>query len=296
MAGESEFFTKLVRSVQLPAAAVADASGKHERVRRVLNRRYYDLESGTLNSSVAGSYGKDTEIRPPSDVDILFELPDGVYYRFLGRSGNIQSQLLQEVKGVLVAAFPTTHIRADGQIVSVPFSTYAVEVLPAFRTSDGKYRHADANSGGSWRTTDPREEMAALRRSNAATGGKTIHLIKLAKAWKANRNVKIKSLVLELAAVQFLAQWGSNRLSDGSLSSYAFYDWMMRDFFAWLQRQTNTYWLVPGTYDTIATGDEWAAQARFAASAAATACEDHAKGSEWGAAYEWRKIFGDYVE
>jgi len=39
--------------------------------------------------------------RPPRDVDALFLLPDDVYFRFQQRSGNRQSQLLQEVKDAL---------------------------------------------------------------------------------------------------------------------------------------------------------------------------------------------------
>lgn len=218
MAGETAFFTRLVANVQLTTAQVADASGKHDRVRRVLNRHYYNVDSPSMNSFVVGSYGKNTEIRPPSDVDILFRLPDAVYARFSGRTGNIQSALLQEVKGVLAAAFPATNIRGNGQIVDVPFATYAVEVLPAFRTSDGKYLHANSNGGGKWRTTHPEEQRAQLTSANSASG-KAIHLVKLAKAWKFNRGVSIKSFVLELAAVRFLAQWQYN-IRDGHPTGY----------------------------------------------------------------------------
>lgn len=292
--GVYAFFEKLLRNVQLDAAAYTDASGKHQRVRRCLNRWYYDTESGSANSFLVGSYGKDTEIAPPSDVDILFELPWEVHERFSRRTGNIQSQLLQEVKGVLQSVSPSTTMKADGQVILVPFTTYAVEVLPAFAWYDGTYRHADTNAGGRWRATNPVAEKDALVASNARTGGKTIHLVKLAKAWKAARNVNIKSFVLELAAVRFLDAWPDN-VSQGRLTTLGYYDWMMRDFFGWLGRQTNEHWFLPGVCDTVATGDAWAAQARFAASAATRACEHHANNCPYSAEIEWERVFGSYV-
>lgn len=295
MAGEYAFFQKLVANVQLPETAVTDASGKHGRVRRCLNSHYYRLLSDSANSFLVGSYGKNTEIRPPSDVDILFELPDSVYDRFLGRAGNIQSQLLQEVRGVLAKTFSTTEVRGDGQIVSVGFSTYAVEVLPAFIAPGLGYRHADSNANGSWRYTNPKQEMTSLIVSNALTGGKTTHLIKLTKAWKRARNVDVKSLVLELAAQQFLAQWSSNRTLDGQPSGYAFYDWMMRDFFTWFEDRWAEHWSIPGTSETVYTGSAWKAQAGLAKSAATRACDHHSGDRPYSAIAEWKNIFGEYV-
>jgi hypothetical protein len=294
MSGEFTFFSNLLRDVQLTPGETADAAGKHSRVRSCLNRHYYSVDNGVKNSFLVGSYGKNTEITPPSDVDILFELPYSVWARYQSRLGNVQSHLLQEVRSVLLRSFSTTAIHGDEQIVSVPFSTYAVEVLPAFVTPQGAYVHADANGGGKWRTTHPRQEMIELSRSNAATGGKTIHLVKLAKAWKVSRAVKIKSFVLELAAVKFLAQWPYNTYN-GNLTGVAIYDWMMRDFFKWLPSQTDQWWITPGVPDFVQTGNTWEAQVRFAASASARACEHHAANRPDLALQEWRNVFGPYV-
>jgi hypothetical protein len=78
-----------------------------------LNRRYYDHNSETLNGIVIGSWGKKTQIAPPRDVDVLFLLPDDVYFRFQQRSGNRQSQLLQQVKDALFVTNSRTIMRAD---------------------------------------------------------------------------------------------------------------------------------------------------------------------------------------
>jgi hypothetical protein len=293
--GVRTLFQNLVASVQLKPEQAADAAGKHERVRRVLNRWYYSLDSGSANSLVVGSYGKDTEIRPPSDVDVLFQLPWSVFERFKGRTGNIQSQLLQEVKYVLEKSFSSTAMRGDGQVVMVPFATYAIEVLPAFRLTDGKYWYPDTNAGGRWQTTDPAAERSALVQSNARTGGKTIHLVKLLKAWKQIRSVSIKSFVLELIAQDFLDQWAHNKDSGGAMTGYAYYDFMMRDFFAYLGTKKLGYLFSPGTYDLVHLGDAWEAQARFAANAAARATTLGAEDKLDRAKEEWRNIFGYYL-
>lgn len=289
--GVSSLFEGLVRNTQLSSAQYADASGKHGRVRAALNEAYYGHSSSTLNSFLVGSYGKNTEISPPSDVDILFELPSEVYDRFIRRMGNTQSQLLQDVKGHLDRAFKSTRVRADGPIISVPFVTYAIEVLPAFRQTLGGYLHADSNGGGSWRKTDPVTEREQLVASNSETGGKTIHLIKIAKAWKLTKNVKIKSVILELIAKTFLDSWGHR-----DTGGYGYYDFMVRDFFQQLPTWKNRFIYLPGmTLEQVYTGDAWEAQANYAYSASVRATSAGADDDIWKARSEWRSIFGNYV-
>src|SRR5207253_1346407 len=152
------------------------------------------------------------------------------------------------------------------------FTTYAIEVLPAFKQYSGQYQFPDTNAGGSWRTTDPVAEKNSLVASNRDSGGKTTHLVKLAKAWRRYRGAQIKSFILELVSVEFVRQWSYNT-SGGTYTGVAYYDFMMRDFLPFLLGKKNTYLLTPGTYDLVATGSAWEAQARFAASAAARATQ-----------------------
>jgi len=288
--GVSTLFQNLVMNTQLTPEQYDDASGKHHRVRAVLNQAYYGITNNTANSFVVGSYGKNTEIKPPSDIDILFCLPPSVYERFSKRSGNIQSQLLQEVKEVLQANWKSTSMKADGQIIFVPFVTYAIEVLPTFLLQSTQYWHADANNGGQWRTTDPKAEKERITTSNIATKGKTIHLIKLAKAWKESRTVKIKSLVLELLATNFLTQWQHT-----NTTGYVYYDFMIRDFLNYLLGYKNSYVTIPGTGDVVFTGDLWVAQATFAYNAAIRAADYGAEDKLSSAKTEWGSIFGNYL-
>ncbi len=87
--GISALFQRLIANLQLTSDQVADASGKHQRVRRALNSWYYSTESGTANSMLIGSYGKDTEIRsgarPRSLLSVLSR--SGLFDRAAGHPG-----------------------------------------------------------------------------------------------------------------------------------------------------------------------------------------------------------------
>ncbi len=95
-------------------------------VRKCLNKHYYNSDSETANSFLIGSWAKNTRVRPPRDVDIYFVLPYAVYERFNTYTGNKQSALLQEVKGVLQATYSSTDMSGDGQVVLVRFNTINV--------------------------------------------------------------------------------------------------------------------------------------------------------------------------
>jgi hypothetical protein len=234
-------------------------------------------------------------VGPRTDIDILFELPGELYGRLSDHAGNVQSQLLEEVRASLSEHFPSTAIRADGQGVVVPFAKHAVEVFPTFKLLSGKYRHPDSNGGGRWRTIDPIAERQHLVRSDTASGGKTLHLIRMAKAWKKVRRVEIESFVLELLAVCFLENWGYNLHRNGNPTGYKLYDFMVRDFFPYLLSQMNGTVEVPGRSDVVAVGNAWEDQVLAAAVSARRATGFGAEDRIDRAREEWRKIFGWYL-
>lgn len=240
-------------------------------------------------SLLVGSYGKSTAIAPPSDIDILFKMPSAKFTDYHGKPYNGQSRLLQDVRNVLRAAYPKTDIRADGQVVMVPFVTFNVEVLPVFETNTaGLYLYPDTNQGGSWRLTNPEAEMKHLSEANSRAKGNAIRLIKMIKAWKQCCSVKIKSMVIELHAVYFLKNW------EYYDKSSTWFDWMIRDFFADLLKYVNGTCGVPGLDEKISYGDAWEAKARTALTNATKACEYEVSETNYRLATdEWKKIFGD---
>lgn len=175
-------------------------------------------------SLYVGSYGRDTEIFT-SDVDMLIQLPYETYERFNRYSSNGQSALLQEVKKSIEKTYSVTKLKADGQIISIPFSDgINFEVLPAFINKDGSYTFANSNDGGSWKITDPKAEIDAINNMNKICNHNLKRLCKMARAWKDKNNVDISGILIDILAYKFLSTWSYRE------KSYFYYDWMARDF------------------------------------------------------------------
>jgi hypothetical protein len=234
---------------------------------------------------LVGSWGKATEVRPPRDIDVLFALPKAVYDRYETRPGNKQSQLLQEVKDVLTRTYPTTNMRGDGQVVMIPFTTYAVELVPAFLLTTGGYWVCDTNGGGRYKALDPGAEITHVQQSDSGSSGNTRHLIKMMKRWQEYCSVPLKSFAIELLAVHFINSW-QNRSKD-----FFWYDFMVRDFLAFLVSCAGKWIAVPGTGEHLLLGDTWKSRAESAYARAVNAC-GYETTNALLAGQEWQKIFG----
>lgn len=200
--------------------------------------------------------------------------------------GNKQAQLLQEVKEVLERTYPRTSIRSDRNVVLVPFDSYAVEVVPGFETADGKYLVPDSSGGGKYTTSDYLAEAQAIAASDNAYNGNTRHLVRMMKCWQGYCSVPAKSFWLEVLATDFIAQW----VYKGKGTVY--YDWMVRDFLAYLKSKRNSFIISPGVYNIIWLGEAWFSRAETAYDRALKAIEHDAADRPYSGSGEWQKIFG----
>jgi hypothetical protein len=280
-------FTQFVANLHLTAPQVADGQTKRNGVVACLNRAYFNSSSSVDNSFFIGSWGKNTAIRPPRDVDIYFVLPPSVYHRFDTYTGNKQSALLQEIRRVLQVTYPTTtNIRGDGPVVLVGFGSYAVEVVPAFALENSRYWVCDTKQNGSYKITAPWNEIVHVNDADDRNAKNLRPLVNMLKAWQGYCTVPIKSFYLELIAVEFLDQ------SPWRLNGVFWYDWITRDFFAYLINRANTFVSAPGTGELMWLGDTWKSRAESAYARAVKACEYEEQNSMILAGDEWQKIFG----
>lgn len=288
----SSRFNKFLSNIALTADNRTDAKTKYDGVAEKLHNHYYGTPYGGSTKLLIGSYGKGTGVRPPRDVDVLFLMPFEDYARFNDYKGNGQSALLQEIRTVLQEKYSTTDkIRGDGQVVVVPFKNgHTVEVLPAWRSKGKQYIIPNTHDGGSWKIVDHDAEFANVADSDSRSNGNTRNLVKMMKVWQAECNVPIKSLVLELRAVNFLATW--EHYDKGT----TYYDWMVRDFFEALIAKANSWCTVPGITEKLRYGDDWLSKAESAYGRAKKACAFEAAKKEDDATAEWRKIFGSQYE
>jgi len=282
-------FKKLLENLKITEDQAKDGWTKHNGIVSCLNRAYWKCGDETAHRMLIGSWGKSTRVRPPRDIDILFVLPIEVYWRFQQRTGNRQSQLLQEVKSCLQATYPQTNMRGDGQVVVVPFNTYKVEVAPVFPRQGGGYLVWDTNDGGRYKHVDPRAEIAALHASDAALNGNVRKLTRILKQWQRHCNLPIKSFQIEALMMELLPH-----LSYGGNDEFWF-DWLVRDAFGYMIGRANGWFTMPVTGEVIWLGDEWLSRALTAHARALKACEYEDGNWETLAGDEWQKIFGTMI-
>jgi hypothetical protein len=279
-------FDTFLSNIALTDAQVKVGGERREAVVKALNGNYYNFSNSTANSLYIGSWGKRTRLRPTRDVDVLYTLPKAVYDRFQGRTGNKQSQLLQEIRGVLATVFANTNIRGDGPAVVVPFTAYNVELIPSFKLTDGKYWVCMTSNGGTYKIADYDAEASQISTSDTNSKGNTRHLVRMMKCWQGYCDVPIKSFWLELLAAQFLDTWKYRG------ESKTYYDWMVRDFLKHLTNQKNTWLVAPGTSDMMNIGEVWHSKANTALGRAEKACDYEGQNQSADAGTEWQKIFG----
>lgn len=281
-------FDTFLGNLSLSSAQREDAQTKYNGVCSKLHSHYYGTAYDGSTKLLIGSYGKRINIRPPRDVDVLFIMPDGKFTQYHNQQGNGQSQLLQDLRSVLSTRFVSVNIRADGFVVVVPFQGgHEVEVLPGWKTSDGRFLIPDTHDGGKWTLTHPLAEIANLEESDKQANGNTRKLIKMLKAWQENCSVPIKSLALELHAIFFMKNW--KHCNQGSM----FHDWMIRDFLQNLLAYVGGNCPIPGISDRVYYGSDWKSRAESALARATKACEYESAQQENAATLEWKKIFGD---
>jgi hypothetical protein len=282
-------FRAFVDNLAITQAQREDGETKHAGVRACLNRHYYGYSSETANSLLIGSWGKGTRVRPSRDVDILFLLPDHVYWQYEKRAGNKQSSLLQEVKNVLLSTYSQTSMRGDGQVVAIPFNQTPVELSPGFRCTNGSVLVCDTNGGGRYTISTAEAEEASLSASDTHCMGNTRALARMLKQWQRENNVTLKSFQLERLAIEFLASWPHNQ------RDYFWYDWMVRDFFSFLINRANSNIFMPGTSEQVWLGNDWLFKARSAYAHSLAACEHERNNQEEPAGVQWQAIFGSAI-
>lgn len=223
----AETFKQFVSNLAVDNAATI--SMRYEEITCALNKKFRDTESKTNNSLQVGSYGRWTAIRGISDLDMLYIMPKGEWDNYKD-SG--QSKLLSDTADAIRARYPNTTVRVDRLVVAALYSKFRVEAQPVFEQDDGSFKYPDTYDGGKWKITKPRDEMQAMKEFDEQKNKNLRRLCKMARAWKNKHGVGMGGLLIDTLAYNFLK---STEEYDGK--SYLYYDYMCRDFFAYLKDQ-----------------------------------------------------------
>ena len=286
--GLADWFSTFCGNIQVKDGGTI--SSRYKTVTRRLNTDFWNTTSETSHSLYVGSYGRNTAIQGFSDLDMIFQLPWSVFLRYDGYIGNGQSALLQAVRQSLGKTYPNSRVGADGQVVDIAFNHITFEVMPTFEHTDGSFTFPDANGGGSWRNTNPRPEIEAIRNRNYTCNGNLIRLCRMMRSWKNEGAVPMRGLLIDTLAYQFIVDWQNKD------KSYLYYGFMCRDFFRFMadQGRTQQYWRAPGSNQYVYRKGlfEWKATRCYNLACEAIAHEMATPKREWSAKQKWREIFG----
>lgn len=258
------------------------------RIARCINKDFRNGLDSEGNTIYVGSYGRCTDNIDVSDIDLLVILPWSVYNQYNNYRYNGQSALLQAVKNSISSTYKQTKMRADGQVVQVEFTDMTFEVVPCFEYSDGTFCYPDTNGGGTWRTMNPRAEITAVQSHNKETNQNMSALSRMVRSWKDYNNVSIKGVTIDILVHRFLRdyQYKSN--------SSVYYDYMTRDFFAYLMNipTTQSSYLVMGSNRYITDNGYFQYKAKQAYNLALEAIVADQNKYYWTRNDKFRSIYG----
>ena len=193
-------FSLFKTRLEATAIQTITASQRHQAVRRHLNDAF-----AVDHSLLIGSYIRDTACRPLKDIDLMVIL-NKAQYEITYRRRQGPYALLTDVKRALATAYPKTRIRIDGQAVTMRFSEFTLDVVPAFAIRDveeGDLVLPDS-PGNSWIRTNPKKHRRLMIEANKRSGDMLKPLVKMAKAWNRNNGDILNGFHIEVMVYRIL--------------------------------------------------------------------------------------------
>lgn len=240
-----------------------------------------------LDSFLTGSYRRSTMVAPLKEADIdIFILLHSSYFKQDG-----QAALLDKVKAALKNQYPKTpKISRNGQAVTIRFSDFVVDVVPAFRRQGGGYLIADSINRR-WISTDPKKHIDIWSTANSTHNGHLVPLIKMIKAWNRQHSFLLRSFHLEAMILAILTNVTINDFSSGARFVFdkarhvargatydpAGYGGNLADYLSTLQKIEDVVSRLESAYKRAVDAESLDEQ-----------------GKTSSAVEKWRLIFGDY--
>ena len=282
-----ESFRELKTNLEITELQQSTVSTRQQNVRNAV-----ESELNVLDSFLTGSYSRHTMIAPlkEADIDIFIILDVQYYYHYNGQNGG-QAGLLDLVKRILRKTYSKTpDTSRNGQAVTIQFTDFMVDVVPAFSCQRGGYFIPNSITQ-SWIFTDPKKHVEIMSVANKKHDGDLVPLIKMIKAWNRTINDHFRSFHLEVMALQIL---DGVKISDYPSGVRYFFD-KGRSYVKQKNPDPAGYGGDVGSYlNTREKIDD--AVSRFeTAYTRAIKAEDYANRDDIKEAVSmWRKIFGDY--
>lgn len=276
----ADTFKQFLQNLALDNAE--NISLRYGEVTAALNKQFRETESKTANSLQVGSYGRGTAIKGISDLDMLYIMPRAEWETY--KNGG-QSKLLSDAAQAIRKRYPRTTVRVDRLVVQVLYGNFRIEAQPVFEQDDGSFRYPDTYHNGSWKITKPRQEIQAMSEFDAEKNRNLRRLCKMARAWKNKHGVGIGGLLIDTLVHNFLK---STEAYDDK--SYLYYDFMSRDFFAYLRDlPKQDYFAALGSGQRVKVRKQFQRKAEKAHELCLKAIDAEGKDNQND---KWRAVFG----
>ena len=203
----NQSFLQLKTNLEITGLQQQTVSSRQQYVRDAVAK---DLK--VLDTFLTGSYRRSTMIAPLKAADIdVFVILDSSYFKSKG-----QKWLLGKVKTTLKKTYPTTpRISRNGQAVTVRFTDFTIDVVPAFNRKGGGYLIADSPNAR-WIPTDPNKHVDIWSSANAKHKSNLVPLIKMLKKWNKQNGALLRSFHLEAMILEILDNVEISDFSSGS--------------------------------------------------------------------------------
>src|SRR5258708_844722 len=157
-------------------------------------------------SLLIGSYDRKTMTRylTEGDVDVMVVLDYGAHKSWDNSQGTID--VLDKFKTILDKAYSDTKKRRDRNCISMEFSEFTLDVVPAFAFNSGFYKIPDTIRK-EWLYTDPIKFAERSTEINTTMDGMYIPLVKMVKAWNRHVGKPLHSFHLECIMQTYYASY-----------------------------------------------------------------------------------------
>lgn len=193
----SEGFDEFRSNLEITDLQSSAVSTRQQRVREAL-----EAKLDVRDSFLTGSYARSTMIVPLAQADIdVFVVLSADYFK-----GHSPSSLLELVREELRGTYPKTpRISKNGQAVTIRFTDFLVDVVPAFFRKGGGYLIPNTETGR-WIATNPKRHVELWSEANEFHQGDFVPLVKMLKAWNRAHSERYRSFHLETLARSVFAE------------------------------------------------------------------------------------------
>lgn len=193
-------------------------------------------------SKVTGSWDRDTLTRYLSegDVDVMVILHYGKHKDWDNSAG--ATSCLDRFRAILVKEYPYTTIRRDQNCITMKFSEFRLDVVPAFKVGESDYQIPDSIDKR-WIPTNPFTFAEKITEVNKAMAYTFKPLIKMVKGWNRDKGWPIRSFHLECLMYNHFRSY---------TQAYS-YPYMLKEFFQALPGALAVACYEPVKYERVDT-------------------------------------------